>query len=326
MSSQKRDVWFRNGLIRKGICAAIYERMKEDPTVYLIGEGAHMKVHFDAPDIERDFSNRVITLPISEDANTNFAVGMSLLGLKPINDVITSDFLYRAMDGICNTAAKLNFVQPEDPKTIVIRAEFLIGGPTSGNRPEALYPHIPGLRVAIPSNPRDAYCLMLTTLQTPGVTLFFEDRMIKDSDTKEEDKIKEDTPVGLIPFGKAKLRHEGKKLTVVSYALPLTTAEKVIEQNNYDVDLIDLRTIYPLDFGTIEKSYFKTNRILVIEPDITIGGIGERILAHFSNWKFSKNPIILGAPYSTIPASFGLHDEMIPNEDLIKKTIEKIIL
>src|ERR1700726_1709162 len=103
-------VWFRNRLIRDGICRAIYEEMKKDSSVYLLGEGAHMKVHFDAPDIEAEFPNRIVTLPISEDGNTNFGVGAALMGVKPIVDVITSDFLFRTMDSICNTAAKINFV------------------------------------------------------------------------------------------------------------------------------------------------------------------------------------------------------------------------
>jgi pyruvate/2-oxoglutarate/acetoin dehydrogenase E1 component len=325
LSKEKRDVWFRNGLIRKGICHAIHERMKEDPTVYLIGEGAHMKVHFDAPDIERDFSDRVITLPISEDGNTNFAVGMSLLGLKPINDVITSDFLYRAMDSICNTAAKLNFVQPDEPKTLVIRAEFLIGGPTSGTRQEAMFPHVPGLRVAIPSNPIDAHGLMLTSLTTPGVTIFYEDRMIKDTDTKESEKL-EMGLVGPIPFGKAMLRHKGKELTIVSYALPLKNAEKVIESNNFDVDLIDLRTLWPLDMLTILNSVSKTKKLLIVEPDVNVNGIGAEIIARLSeiglvHAKYDR----ISSPYSSIPASFGLHDIMIPSEKVIKVGIEEML-
>ncbi|MEK7113065.1 MAG: alpha-ketoacid dehydrogenase subunit beta, partial [Patescibacteria group bacterium] len=90
----------------------MYDGMTLDATIHLFGEGAHVKIHYDAPRIEADFLDRVHTLPISEDGSTNFAVGASLLGIKPVVDVISADFLYRTMDSICNTAAKLNFMRP----------------------------------------------------------------------------------------------------------------------------------------------------------------------------------------------------------------------
>ena len=137
MTTPKVSPFQRNRFIRDGISRAIYETMRKDPSVFLFGEGAWVKMKYDAPQILEEFSDRIVTLPISEDANSNFAVGASLLGIKPIVDVITSDFLYRTFDAIANTAAKLNFVAPqgETPKTIVIRSEFLLGGPTTGQRP-----------------------------------------------------------------------------------------------------------------------------------------------------------------------------------------------
>src|SRR3990167_7243486 len=188
----------RNHLIRDASWRAVYDAMK-DSLVHLFGEGAAVKAHYDAPDIERDFPDRVHTMPISEDGNVNFAVGAALMGVVPIVDVISADFLYRAMDSICNTAAKLDFVTGK-PHTIVIRAEFLTGGPTTGQRPEALFTHIPGLRVVIPSTPRDAYGLMKSALATPGVTLFFEDRMISDAGPfhPADLKVGESVPLGVI--------------------------------------------------------------------------------------------------------------------------------
>jgi len=173
------DPFARNHLIRDSICRAIYERMQADPTVYLMGEGAHMKVHFDAPDIERDFRDRVITLPISEDGNSNFAVGMAVAGLTPIVDVISSDFLFRTMDAIANTMCKQARIAK--PRTIVVRSEFFGDGPTSGQRVENIFRQVPGLRVVIPENPRQAYMDMLAALTRKEITLFFEDRNLPDS-------------------------------------------------------------------------------------------------------------------------------------------------
>lgn len=169
----------RNHLIRDAICKAIHEAMTDRPEIYCLGEGAYMKMHYDAPAIERDFSDRVLTMPISEDGNGNFAVGMAIAGLVPIVDAISSDFLFRCMDSIANTMCKQARVA--EPRTIVIRSEFFGNGPTSGQRVENIFRHVPGLQVVIPSDPGEAYELMHEALAEKAITLFFEDRMLPDS-------------------------------------------------------------------------------------------------------------------------------------------------
>lgn len=321
----KRNPWFRNHLIRDSIGRAIYESIKEDPAIYLFGEGAHLKMHFDAPKIEQEFPHRVHTLPISEDANTNFAVGASLVGVKPVVDVITADFLYRTMDSIANTAAKINFVSTKDEpsKTIVIRSEFLIGCPTTGQRPEALFVHIPGLSVALPSTPKDAYGLMRTALSSPGVTIFFEDRMIKDTETKAEDY---DTETMSIPFGKASIRRSSENpiLTIVTYGLMRQVTEAVLDRERVEnIDLIDLRTLYPIDWATLISSVQKTGRLLIIEPDVRYGGIGAEIVASIVE-ETPASIVRLGGPRVTIPASRDLHERMLPSEAQIANAIREM--
>jgi len=322
-----KDPWFRNHYIRDAIYNAIYNRMKVDDSIYIMGEGSHMKIHFDAPQIEKEFPDRFITLPISEDANTNFAVGMALAGVKPIVDVITADFLYRTMDSICNTVAKTNFVS--DPKTIVIRAEFLTAGPTTGQRPESLFTHIPGLNVVVPSNPVDARGLMDTALEEKGATLFFEDRMIEDATTSRRDML----PSGLlwagIPFGKAKIRRRGEKVTVLSYALTLRMLELLFEKENLDYDLIDLRSIYPVDYDLIAESVDRTGALLIVEPDVAYAGVGAEIASQISEKCFDRlrAPVRrLGAPRTTIPASRSLHDFMLPSEKKILEVAKEMSL
>jgi pyruvate/2-oxoglutarate/acetoin dehydrogenase E1 component len=317
----------RNHLIRDAIGLGIYDCMKADPSIYLFGEGASMKMHFDCPAIEKEFPERIITLPISEDGNTDFAVGASLAGVKPVVDVITSDFLFRTMDGICNTAPKVNFVTEtvEEKKTIVIRSENITFGLTTGQRLESLFTHIPGLNVIYPSNPKDARGLMRTALRHPGVTLFFEDRMIADAETSPKDL--EDSGED-IPFGEASLVHEGDKLTVVSYALTLQRARKVIEADSLldRCDLIDLRSLYPLDMDMIRKSLRKTGRLLIVEPDITHSGVGAEILAEIaesSDVNMSAKPCRAGAPMTMIPASQFLNKDLIPTEERIKRVIQE---
>ena len=281
-----------------------------------MGEGSHMKIHFDSPQIEKEFPGRFITLPISEDANTNFAVGMALAGVKPIVDVITADFLYRTMDSVCNTVAKTNFVS--DPKTIIIRSEFMTAGPTTGQRPESLFTHIPGLNVVIPSNPYDARGLMLTALDEKAATIFFEDRMIEDKTTPPW--LMDECCITKIPFGKARVMKHGWNVTIVSYALTLRMFDLLCEREKLECELIDLRTLYPVDLELICDSISKTGALLIVEPDVVYAGVGAEIAAEVNKRCFGKlrHPIErLGAPRTTIPASRSLHDFMLPSEKRI---------
>jgi pyruvate dehydrogenase E1 component beta subunit len=315
-------------LIRDAIYKAISVRMHADSSIYIFGEGAHMKIHFDAPGIEKEFAERVVTLPISEDGNTNFALGASLVGIKPIVDVISSDFLFRTMDSICNTAVKLNHASTAvgRPKTIVIKSEFMFGGPTSGQRLESMFAHIPGLNVVVPSNPKDAQGLMNASLSHPGVTVFFEDRMISDADTKASDSSIDDEFE--IPLGRANLRRKGNSLTVVSYAVTLRRLESLMESKGYDCDLIDIRSLFPLDYSSIIESVSATGCLLIVEPDVLYGGVGGEIGATVAERCFTslKKPIRrIGAPRGIIPVSMDRHNLMLPSMDDVAKVIESML-
>ena len=327
LEQQKKSPFNRNHLIRDAIGSAIHEEMGRDPAIHLFGEGAHVKVHYDAPDIERDFPDRVHTLPISEDGNTNFAVGASLVGVKPVVDIITADFLYRAMDSICNTAAKQNFLR-EQKTTMVIRSEFLTGGPTTGQRPEVLFTHIPGLNVVVPSTPRDAYGLMLTALRTPGVTLFFEDREIEDDEF--DPNIRCGDP---IPFGIPLIHRMGVRgtCTILTYGIMRQRVSQILSRHpwngdyyaepNYACALVDLRTIYPIGWDFIKFDVERTGRLLIIEPDIQYGGVGAEIAATIAEQMPHVRVKRLGAPRATIPASQSLHGRMLPSVEEILNAI-----
>ena len=325
----------RNVLIRNAIWSAIYARMKVDPRIYCLGEGAGMKVHYDAPEIEREFPERVLTLPISEDGNSNFAVGMALAGLVPVVDVIVSDFGYRTMDSICNTAAKMAEVGPA--RTVVFRMEFFTAGPTTGQRTEALFTHIPGLNVVVPSNPADAYGLMASALEHPGVTVFFEDRMIADATTSEDDShylvslgeaVQQGGPYlvdpemwkGLEPVRfagplPARTRNPGSRLTVVSYGLTLRQLDGLLAGKDYE--LIDLRTLYPLDMATVVASVRRTHALLFVEPDVQHGGVGAEVVAAVAEAVPGCRVARLGAPRVGIPASHDLQHHMLPSDQQI---------
>ena len=332
LATQKLNPFARNHKLRDASYEAVYDVMARDASVHLFGEGATAKVHYDAPAIERDFSERVHTMPISEDGNTNFAVGASLLGVKPVVDVISSDFLYRTMDSICNTAAKLNFVRPgEEPRTIVIRAEFLTGGPTTGQRPEALFAHIPGLRVVIPSTPRDAYGLMRTALETPGVTIYFEDREIADDGYFTDEDMRTGAAV---PF-EASYRRFGQRgtATIVTYGVMRQRVEAIVSQwhkgdpyreQNLDCGVVDLRSIYPVDWGNIKYALNRTQQLLIVEPDVQYGGVGAEIAARIAEDMPTVRIKRLGAKRMTTPASPGLHKYILPTEEEIVAAIRSL--
>ncbi len=329
-SAGRRDVWFRNGLIRQGISRAIYETMKKDPMVYILGEGAHMKVHFDAPYIEKEFSNRVVTWPIAEDSGINFSLGASLLGVKPIFDVITADFLYRVMDSVCNTCATTTHIIGEQAGPIIVRGEFLLFAPSTGQRPEALFGHIPNLNVVVPSNQVDAYHLMLDALERKQVTVFFEDRMVADAKMKPPDKLDYVPRRGRSRIGQANVRKTGSRLTIVSYAVTLQRTEEVLDEHpEWDVELIDLMTVKPFGQQTVLDSALKTGGLLVIEPDIVTGGIGAEVVASVveAAGKLGKGIKTkrIGAPLRTIPASPHLHDLIIPNKKRIERAIMEMV-
>jgi pyruvate/2-oxoglutarate/acetoin dehydrogenase E1 component len=331
-SPLKKDVFFRNSAIRKGVFTAIYEQMKVDPMVYYLAEGAHMKVHYDFPEIERDFPNRVITHPIAEESGVNFSLGASLLGVKPLFDIITTDFMYRAMDSIANTCATTHHVVG-DLGPIIIKAEPMLMGPSSGQRPEALFAHIPNLNVVVPSNQLDAYDLMNDALNRKEITIFFEDRMISDVDMKPQDKLDYIKYTRLRPavgIGEAKIRMYGKDLTVVSYGLTLQRTEKVLDSHpEWDVTLIDLITVKPFDRKIILESVIRTNNFLFIEPDIVTGGVGAELVASISEEATRLKRKIdvkrVGAPLKTIPGSIALHDYIIPNGQRIEAAIKEML-
>lgn len=298
--------------------------------VYILGEGAHMKVHFDAPYIEKEFLERVVTWPIAEDSGINFSLGASLLGVKPIFDVITGDFLFRVMDSVCNTCATTTHILGEQASPIVIRAEFLLFAPSTGQRLEALFGHIPNLNVVVPSNQIDAYYLMLDALGRKEVTVFFEDRMVVDAKVKPSDKLDASPRRSPCRIGESRLRRSGNSLTVVSYAVTLQRTEELLDKHpEWDVELIDLVTVKPFDRKMVLESVKRTRKLLVVEPDIVTGGVGAEVVATVAEAMGREGAVAkvkrIGAPLRTIPASPHLHDLVIPNDERIEKAIKEMI-
>ena len=337
LTKPKAQPFARNHLLRDASWKAVHDAMRADPMIHVFGEGAQIKAHYDAPELLAAFPSHFHTMPIAEDGSVNFAVGTALMGYKPIIDVISCDFLFRAMDGIVNTAAKL------EGRTIVIRAETLLGGPTTGQRPEAMFCHVPGLRVVCPSTPRDAYGLMAAALKTPVVTIFIEDREISDSGpwltgdlvTGEVQSVLASSPnKRFLPMSSAaKLV---PVVTVLAYGVMRPVVERAVApwllywdgdyyaEPNYSIDLLDMPVLCPFDFDYLEHGRYglkRTGKLLIVEPDVVYGGVGAEIAA----WVAENMPEVkvkrLGAPKRAIPASPALHGGMLPSEEEILDAI-----
>ena len=311
----------RNHLVRDAMSQAIFECMAADPSIYLYGEGAWVKQYYDAPRIYKDFPQRIVTMPICEDGNLNFACGAALLGCTPIVNVIGGDFLYRAMDSIVNTAAKLNFTGGDH--TLVIQAEFLLGGPTTGQRNEALFTHVPGLQVVLPSTPHDAYGLMRTVLTEPGVTLFLEDRMVQDDGPWLADDLELSR---LLMVGDSRCRDEVHlgSVTILTYGVMRQVVERALAQCPIRCNVVDLRSLYPLDWLSIIEMARWTGKVLIVEPDIVYGGIGAEIAATLHERIPHIEVKRLGAPRLTAPASQALHHKLLPTEDDVVVAIRSL--
>lgn len=320
----KKDPWFRNRLIRDGIYRALHEEMTARSEIVILGEGSHMKIHFDSPAIEKDFPDRVLTMPISEDGNTNFAVGLALRGVVPVVDVISSDFLFRTMDSICNTAAKVNYVH-DPPKTVIIRAEFLTGGPTTGQRIEEMFCHVPGLRVGVPSSPIGAYEMMAFALQHKGVTILFEDRMIEDATTPKGARLEEQL-AGLPAFartvGEGAWTHAKKasaKVAVASYGLLYRRCHTLFAEDPR-VELVDLRWLAPLDGGWVEPG----KPLLVVTPSMMTLTLPWLMARASQNGACTGRVVHKHGVFATIPASRELHDVLLPSDNELRREVDKL--
>lgn len=329
----KPNPFARNHLVRDGINQAIYEAMKQDPSIYLYGEGAWVKQFYDAPQIYKEFPERIVTMPICEDGSTNFAVGASLLGVKPIINVISGDFLFRAMDSIVNTAAKLNFTGADH--TIVIQAEFLLGGPTTGQRNESLFTHIPGLNVILPSTPHQAYVLMRTALEEPGITLFVEDRMIRDDGEWEPGDLRLTKEAASLGSCDWRLKGGRGNTTILTYGVMRQVVERALKPFKFNADyfgddyalccdVLDLCSLYPLPWDFIKKMLERTGKLLIVEPDITYGGIGAEIVARIAEEMPDVRVKRLGARRTITPAASSLHAQLLPTEEDVIAAIRAI--
>ncbi|NBR12994.1 MAG: pyruvate dehydrogenase complex E1 component subunit beta [Flavobacteriales bacterium] len=317
---------------REALREAMNEEMRRDERVFLLGEevaeynGAY-KVSQGMLD---EFGpKRVIDTPIAELGFAGIAVGASMNGLRPIVEFMTWNFAILAADQIINSAAKmLQMSGGQYHCPIVFRGGNGTAGQlgaTHSQSFEAFYAHVPGLKVITPSNPADAKGLLKAAIRDEDPVVFLEsEKMYGD---------KGEVPEGeyIIPIGVAAIKRKGTDVTLVSFGKIIKLAYEVaeiLEKENISVEIIDLRTIRPIDYGTVVESIKKTNRCVVLEESWPLASISSEIAYHLQRYAFDY----LDAPVERVtqtdtPFAFSptLIDEALPNKDRIIKAIKSTL-
>ena len=308
------------------------EEMERDPSLMLIGEdiGRYGGIFGVTKGLLEEFGpHRVRSTPISESAIIGSALGAAMTGIRTVAEIMYIDFTTCAMDQIVNQVAKMRYMSGGKAKIpLVIRTQ---GGGGRGNAAqhsqslEALFLHIPGLKIVMPSTPYDARGLLKTAIRDDNPVMFIEHKLLYAT--------KGLVPDGeyLIPLGQADIKRKGKDVTIVAVSYMVMKALKAAERlarENIEAEVIDLRTIVPLDLETLLQSVRRTNRVVVVHEGCRRGGIGAEIASQIQEeaFDFLDAPIQrVGALSVPIPYSEPLENAVIPGEEDIIKAVKKVL-
>jgi 2-oxoisovalerate dehydrogenase E1 component beta subunit len=325
-------------MVEKNVVQSIHDtlldEMKRDDRVVVLGEdvGARGGVFRATMGFLEEFGEeRVIDTPLDECLIAGVAIGLALDDMRPVAEMQFADFSLPGFNQVVSEAARIRYRSNGDfGCPLVIRAPY--GGGVHGalyhsQSVEALYAHIPGLKVVAPSTPSDAKGMLIQAIDDPDPVLFFEHkktyRLIKGEVADERFSV---------PFGKAEVRREGSDLTVVSYGLMhhycLEAAEK-LSGDGMEVEVIDLRSIYPLDIDTVLSSVGKTNKAMIVYEDNKFLGVGAEVSAQIAEKALFEldGPIVrIGGPHvPAMPFSPSLEHWFLPDAERIEQEMRKLI-
>ena len=318
--------------LSKAVNEAIAEEMRRDPTIFLIGEdvaeaGTPFKVLSGL--VEEFGTERVIDTPISEPGFMGIAVGAAMTGSRPIVDLMFGDFLFLVMDQLCNQAAKTHYMSGGKLKVpLVLRTNLGATRRSAAQHSQSLHAlvaHIPGLKVALPSSAYEAKGLMKTAIRDDNPVVIFEDKLMY----QEKAPVPEEEY--LIPFGQANVVREGRDLTMVatsSMVQVALAAAGALEGEGISVEVIDPRTIVPLDEATILNSVRKTSRAMVIDEGHQSYGITGEIAARIGEKAFYHldAPVVrMGAMDVPVPFSPALEDLTVPTPEGVSEKARKML-
>jgi pyruvate dehydrogenase E1 component beta subunit len=317
---------------REAICEAMSEEMRRDDSIYLMGEevAEYNGAYKASKGMLDEFSEkRVIDTPISELGFAGIGVGSTMTGNRPIIEFMTFNFALVGIDQIINNAAKIHQMSGgQFPCPIVFRGPTGSAGQLAATHSQAFeswYANCPGLKVIVPANPYDAKGLLKAAIRDNDPVIFMESEQMYGD--------KGEVPDGeyVLPIGVAEVKQEGNDVTIVSFGKILKEAQKAVDalsKENISCELIDLRTIRPLDMDTILDSVKKTNRLVILEESWPFGNISTEITYQVQNQAFDYldapvqkiNTADTPAPYSPV-----LLEEWLPNHEDVVRAVKKVM-
>jgi len=310
---------------------ALRLEMRRDPGVVVLGEdvGKFGGVFRASQGLQEEFGkDRVIDTPLAESAVIGTALGMALYGLRPVPEIQFADFIFPAMDQILNEVAKFRYRSGgQFTCPMVIRTPYgggIRGGHYHSQSPEAHFIHTAGLKVVVPSNPADAKGLLTAAIRDPDPVLFFEPKRVYRA-------AKGEVPEGehVVPIGKAKVTREGRHVTLIAWGAMWHEADQAAreaEALGIEVDLLDLRSLQPLDIDAIEESVRKTGRAIVVHEAPRTCGFGAEISALIQERCFLhlEAPVTRVTGFDT-PFPYTLENEYLPRAPRILKAIREVV-
>ena len=318
--------------LSQAVNEAIAEEMRRDKSVFLIGEdvaeaGTPFKITSGL--VEEFGTDRVIDTPISEPGFMGLAVGAAMTGSRPIVDIMFGDFLFLIMDQLCNQAAKAYYMSGGKLNVpLVVRTNLGATRRSAAQHSQSLHAlvsHIPGLKVAMPSSAYEAKGLLKTAIRDNNPVVIFEDKLMY------QDKAEVPEEEYLIPFGEASVLQEGNQITLIGTSSMRQVCEEaasILGKENISVEVIDPRTLVPLDENTILKSAKKTGRVIVVDEGHQNFGVTAEIASRISEKAFYylDAPVIrMGAMDVPVPFSPVLEDITVPTAEKVASNARKLV-
>ncbi len=306
---------------------ALREELRRDPLVYVLGEDVTMGGPYGATRrlVDEFGEKRIVNTPISEGTVLGLGIGAAVLGLRPVVECMFVDFITLAMDQVVNHAAKLHYTSGGQLRVpLTIRA--LCGaiesfGAHHSQCLEAWFAHVPGIKVVMPATPGDAKGLLKAAIRDDNPVLFLEHRGLLN--------VKGEVPDGdhVVPLGVAEVRRAGNDATIVAISSMVGVsldAADFLASRGIETEVIDLRTVSPLDLDTVLTSVRKTNYLVIVHEAVVTGGIGAEIAAQVqaTALEYLDGPIVrVGAPYSPVPNSSFLEACYVPNKEQVVEAV-----
>ncbi len=312
---------------------ALRIEMRRDPRVVVLGEdvGRFGGVFRATTGLYEEFGGeRCIDTPLAESGIVGTAIGMALYGLRPVPEIQFADFIYPAYDQIVNELAKMRYRSGgQYPAPLVIRTPVgggIKGGHYHSQSPEALFIHVPGLKVVIPSNPIDAKGLLLASIRDEDPVIFMEPKRVYRA-------ARGDVPEGdyTIPIGEAKIVREGRQVTILAWGAMVHTCLEAAEKastldGRYDLEIIDLRTLLPFDVDAILTSVKKTGRVVIVHEAPRTCGFGAELAATIQERALLQlqAPILRVTGFDT-PFPYTLEHEYLPDANRILDAVARVV-